>query len=73
MAHENFCTTQALLHSTLFLHPDPYATLGMAVDTLDFAIKPIQRQRLIGLGFCFGRINGTESKYDVFDQELLAA
>ncbi|CAI2733638.1 unnamed protein product [Schistosoma spindalis] len=67
----------ALAEVTLFAHPDPSATLSIAVDASDFAIGAVMQQSISGswqpLEFYSRRLTPTEMRYSAFGRELLAA
>ncbi|CAI2730875.1 unnamed protein product [Schistosoma spindalis] len=67
----------ALAEVTLLAHPDPSATLSIAVDASDFAIGAVMQQNISGswqpLEFFSRRLTPTETRYSAFGRELLAA
>ncbi|CAI2734035.1 unnamed protein product [Schistosoma spindalis] len=67
----------ALAEVTLLAHPDPSATLSIAVDTSDFAIGAVMQQNISGswqpLEFSSRRLTPTETRYSAFRREQLAA
>lgn len=66
-----------LAETTLLMHPDPSATLSIAVDASDFAIGAVLQQLVSGtwqpLEFFSRRLTPTETRYSAFGRELLAA
>ncbi|CAH8618677.1 unnamed protein product [Schistosoma mattheei] len=67
----------ALAQATLLAHPDPSATLSIAVDASDVAIGAVMQQNISGswqpLEFFSRRLTTTETRYSAFGRELLAA
>ncbi|CAH8679458.1 unnamed protein product [Schistosoma haematobium] len=67
----------ALAQATLLAHPDPSATLSIAVDASDVVIGAVMQQNISGswqpLEFFSRRLTTTETRYSAFGRELLAA
>ncbi|CAH8620560.1 unnamed protein product [Schistosoma guineensis] len=67
----------ALAQATLLAHPDPSATLSIAVDASDVAIGAVMQQNISvswqPLEFFSRRLTTTETRYSAFGRELLAA
>ncbi|CAH8608307.1 unnamed protein product [Schistosoma intercalatum] len=67
----------ALVQVTLLAHPDPSATLSIAVDASDVAIGAVMQRNISGswqpLEFFSRRLIPTETRYSGFGRELLAA
>ncbi|CAH8509772.1 unnamed protein product, partial [Schistosoma turkestanicum] len=68
---------KASAQTTLLAHPDPSATLSIAVDASDFAIGAVMQQNISGSWqppeFFSRRLTTTEMRYSAFGRELLAA
>ncbi|CAH8648714.1 unnamed protein product [Schistosoma haematobium] len=67
----------ALAQAILLAHADPAATLSIAVDASDVAIGAVMQQNISGswqpLEFFSRRLTTTETRYNAFGRELLAA
>ena len=75
---ESFAAIKATsVEAVPLAHPLPHAELSLATDTSDTHIGGVLQQREVKgwqpLGFFSKKLSTTESKYSVFDRELLAA